>query len=648
MFKKIQLYPFLIALYPILFLYAHNIDELFPHTLFAPTLISLLFCLILYIASYSLTKNHIKSSLISFVLILCFYIFGTVQDFFISFILPSKIIYLLFIVISFIYLVWRVILYYTKEASEERVKKLGLYIYALSGLFFLNIIASFFKTQGFKTSSLLILLLTVIALFGGGYLILKLSLNKIKQKLPGIQYFLVMFFLSILLYIVIYQSGFIKGITHRKLIPFIFSYLIFILVFNYYYSNRTIKKYSFIMLSIVVLISVFFLLFKYAETLFSNLIPELVISLAAISIVLKIIFSNNTLTKINQILNISLLILLFFPLFAITKYESSYWAKRQKISIPYIETTNDTLKEFYPVYYIVLDEYASTQTIKELFGYDNTPFVDSLREKGFYVNDWQTTSDLTQEVIAGVFNLGNFPHHLSGRDNFRGIQKNYTVSYFRKNGYKIIQYGVIRYENNFYFNDADSLINFPLIGIRARISDYTEKILYSSIIRRYVPQEKMFFRGVINNIFSTMPLIQGQYENEPFFVYAHLSSPHAPFVFDSTGNDIGLQTDGYKYYLGQYKYLNKRTIDLVNQLLAIHNGKCVIIIQSDHGPRKEETDIETTVEQKRQIFSALYFPDKNYKQITDSVCININTFAFVFNELFGAQFELKTKQQSSD
>ena len=145
-----------------------------------------------------------------------------------------------------------------------------------------------------------------------------------------------------------------------------------------------------------------------------------------------------------------------------------------------------------------------------------------------------------------------------------------------------------------------------------------------------------------------MPEIHKNFINEPFFLYAHFSSPHAPFVFDSTGNEIGFQTDGYQYYLGQYVYLNLKTVEMVDKLLAIHDGKCVIIIQSDHGPREEETGIVTSIKQKRQIFNALYFPDKNYDKITDSVRININTFAFVFNEIFGSQFDLKTIQQSSD
>ncbi len=37
------------------------------------------------------------------------------------------------------------------------------------------------------------------------------------------------------------------------------------------------------------------------------------------------------------------------------------------------------------VYYFIFDRFASAETLREHFGYDLTPFLDALRERGFYV-----------------------------------------------------------------------------------------------------------------------------------------------------------------------------------------------------------------------------------------------------------------------
>ena len=39
------------------------------------------------------------------------------------------------------------------------------------------------------------------------------------------------------------------------------------------------------------------------------------------------------------------------------------------------------------IYYIIMDEYGSNQSIKEFFNYDNNDFVSYLKQKEFFVNE---------------------------------------------------------------------------------------------------------------------------------------------------------------------------------------------------------------------------------------------------------------------
>lgn len=43
------------------------------------------------------------------------------------------------------------------------------------------------------------------------------------------------------------------------------------------------------------------------------------------------------------------------------------------------------------IYYIILDEYASSSTIKNVFDYDNSEFTDALKKDGFYIAENSTT-----------------------------------------------------------------------------------------------------------------------------------------------------------------------------------------------------------------------------------------------------------------
>ena len=64
------------------------------------------------------------------------------------------------------------------------------------------------------------------------------------------------------------------------------------------------------------------------------------------------------------------------------------------------------------VYSLVMDRYANAQTLADIYGYDNGPFMDALRERGFYVAEdaWANylktalsiTSALNMEFLDGA------------------------------------------------------------------------------------------------------------------------------------------------------------------------------------------------------------------------------------------------------
>ena len=134
----------------------------------------------------------------------------------------------------------------------------------------------------------------------------------------------------------------------------------------------------------------------------------------------------------------------------------------------------------------------------------------------------------------------------------------------------------------------------------------------------------------------------------PFFIYAHLRTPHEPFLRDASGNFIEYdkrsdELDEKTFnerYIYQLEYTNKKIIEIIPKLLSTE-PKPIIILASDHGT-KILTDLPLTDKdliQKYSNFAAFYVPDsKNsefYSEITP-----VNIFRIIFNDYFGNNLEI--------
>jgi hypothetical protein len=78
--KPIPIHPFLLAAYPILFLYAQNIDLTAPGDIVAPLLIALCSTLLLYLALYAVVRSAGKAGLLVSALVMLFFSYGHVVD----------------------------------------------------------------------------------------------------------------------------------------------------------------------------------------------------------------------------------------------------------------------------------------------------------------------------------------------------------------------------------------------------------------------------------------------------------------------------------------------------------------------------------------------------------------------------------------
>jgi hypothetical protein len=295
------------------------------------------------------------------------------------------------------------------------------------------------------------------------------------------------------------------------------------------------------------------------------------------------------------------------------------------------------------IYYIILDEFASFRSIKKIYGYDNSGFAGSLEERGFYIAKLSKTAySETERSLAAALNM-NF---LTGHDDpFRMIEHNRVVGFLKKKGYRFIHFANY-HKSTKRIKDADLYFSFYEKNMYAfLLGDFYMTLLNTTMLR---PLYKYFFdkyysghnRGAVLSTFHKLEKVPGM--RSPKFVFAHIMTPHEPFIFGPSGETIDkkYQNDwkNKHIYLGQYLFTCKKVLRLIDVLLEKSKTPPVIILQSDHGPRSRKDKGIFLGDAWEWIFNAFYLPGDGRKILYDSIS-PVNTFRLIFNHYFHTNYD---------
>jgi hypothetical protein len=309
------------------------------------------------------------------------------------------------------------------------------------------------------------------------------------------------------------------------------------------------------------------------------------------------------------------------------------------------------------IHLIVLDEYAGEEQLKEVFHYDNTPFADLLRSRGFRViKNSKSNYNFSPISMASMFSLdylpgvGRWPDYELVDIASPIINKNIFVDFMARQGYEI---------NNISIFDVHQIPAYQkefTYGARL-ISDHTfPRRLLSDIGYHLITNLKWQY-AIDQNIRSlekevaknktrmeaTLRSSIGKKSNRPQFYYTHLMLPHSPFVLDRNGRSVGLdyyldpdRSRGIKRgYLENLLYCNKIIIPFLDTLVKASSQPPVIILMSDHGFR------HSGVAEKYHFMNlnAVYFPDRRYKGFYDGLT-NVNQLRVLLNNRFNQHLPL--------
>lgn len=323
-------------------------------------------------------------------------------------------------------------------------------------------------------------------------------------------------------------------------------------------------------------------------------------------------------------------------------------------SISYKESNKLTEPHKPDIFFIVFDAYLNTSGLKERFQYDNSDLDTFLTKKGFYVFG-NTISDYryTQYSIASVFNMSLLDTAgIQSEENFNKayatyiqlINKNPVLDVLQKEGYTIFNL------SPFKIADISPMFYQPLQPSNQNLlmeKSFFNKIRQDITLEGFIKKYNLFFLYKFiehpikkYNDASLVELkgITSKHSTHPKFVYVHVLMPHAPYFYDSLGNNVNPKNFlADENYLGYSVYCKEKIKEIVTNIQT--NPNTVIMLISDHGPHIDPKGIPNI--NRKNLFS-IYLPNEQYSGLNDSLSI-YNSFKILFDDYFpNLKFSLKS------
>ncbi len=380
-----------------------------------------------------------------------------------------------------------------------------------------------------------------------------------------------------------------------------------------------------------------------------------------LSVLLILRMRQNT-ENTNYIFNIVSLILIGTSLITAI---GTYIAGQRTDSFVNIESVSitdlDIPDDLPDIYYIIADGYGRSDVLRKFYSYDNSRFIDYLKNRGFFIAD-KSLSNYSQTTTAlpSSFNMtyidevslqmGKTSANVIPLVNM--IKGNLVSKLLKEIGYTTIAFSTgywdTELKNSDIFLSPDQSV---LTDFESLVLDMTpaSKILSKIYSYHYDTRRKIltFTLNSLGNLPET---------DKPKLVFTHIPAPHEPYVFDKNGNEIEPSVpvlipgkpdfksfkEKNQRYCDFAEWLNGKLITVLDGILDDTTQSSIIILQADHGSNSFLMQGDSSyigIIEKLAILNAYYFPDKSYEKLYDNIS-PVNSFRVIFNQYFGAKLDL--------
>jgi len=407
---------------------------------------------------------------------------------------------------------------------------------------------------------------------------------------------------------------------------------------------------------------------------FWRTVPGRFLALLVISLPFGLLVSGRVWKKITngklvtRALNSMSLVLVVFPLVGILStlpreslQVQTLRARQDQIGLPQSISSESTPD----IYVIILDGYGRADILQNVYGFDNSEFINFLKKKGFYVAGRSTTNyPQTELSLSSLLNFRYLDEYVAGFGDASGraplrelLQSTAVRGFLEGEGYTMVAlpsaalFAQIRDADVYVglspgdVNEFEGLLlSTSLFGVVAESLGVDLPVAGYEMHRRYI-------------LFSFEALAEVQKIPGPKFVFAHILSPHPPFIFDGNGKYLtpdypysswdaslfpGLKKEYITGYTDQMTFVNRKLEDAIDAILDNSEAPPVIVIQGDHGPGVYYDMLQlddSCLSERFSILNAYYFPDGDYQSLYPEIT-PVNTFRVILNKYFDTSLDM--------
>jgi hypothetical protein len=309
------------------------------------------------------------------------------------------------------------------------------------------------------------------------------------------------------------------------------------------------------------------------------------------------------------------------------------------------------------IYLLVLDEYAHRAVLQNLFQFDNRVFEDSLTRLGFTVPRLVRSNYV--HTVLSLPSLLNFSH-LTGLIDEVGprstdaslpnylLEHNRAVSYLKQQGYRFLFYPSQWWPSTSRNRNADWV--FQAWSGFHPVREVSRSDLRRSLVRTtaldYLIRDDAWDADFIRRTLAGLEEVPER--GEPTFAFAHIVSPHWPYVFNhdcevAKETQVRGRRGRQRAYTEQLQCLNRLVLQTVSTILRRSPVPPVILLQGDHGTnllrysdaRNAEAVTPAQASERLGAFGAYYVPGGGRSLFADTVTV-VNVLQKVLSYYAGA------------
>jgi hypothetical protein len=319
------------------------------------------------------------------------------------------------------------------------------------------------------------------------------------------------------------------------------------------------------------------------------------------------------------------------------------------------------------VYVIIMDAYERDDVLREFHSYDNSPFLNSLEDMGFYVAYGSLSNYRHTELsLSSMLNMEytqDFPERFGARPRrVQDVTELIRNSQVRRE-LECLGYLTVAFETGHIWTewrDADYFLqrgnaSLGATGIDPRINRLEYMFLETTLARvaldGWMASEAakppsalgptIDVRDRVLFVFDQLAIVPTL--PSPKLAFVHILSPHPPFVFGPDGEPVsaaefetaspGPARDDplLQAYADQVTYLNKRLLQAIEAILAVSETRPIILLMGDHGWA------DRNMEDKLSILNAYFVPPDAAAEL-DQTITPVNSFRMIFDSVFGGSY----------